>query len=304
MGNLINGKKIAKKIRVKTAERVEELKKRGITPKLAVVLVGEDKPSQTYVRKKGEAAKKVGMDFELLELPADISMEDLIDKIEDLQHNQNLSGLIVQLPLPENLYTTEVLNAIHPEIDVDCLTDVNLGKLVMKTNHIIPPTPGAVISILKELNVELSGKNVAIVGTGALVGKPLGIMMMNEGASISTINSRTTNTKEKCLQADIIVTGVGRKDIIREDMVKEGSIVIDTGVSFEDGKMHGDINVEEALKNAAYVTPTPGGVGPITVARLLWNTVLCAERMEKLKLSPSAKDREKYQGHQPLTYNI
>ncbi len=278
MAILIDGKAIAAKIQAKVAEHVHKLKQKGVTPKLEVILVGDDKPSATYVRKKGEAAKKLGMEFHLEILPNTITTAELINHIETTQQTKNLSGLIVQLPLPEQLYTNEVLNAIRPEIDVDCLTNVNLGKLVMKTNYLVPPTPGAVITILHELNIPIAGKNITIIGMGALVGKPLAIMMVNEGASITTINSRTRDTKEKCLMADIIVTGVGKKDILQGDMVKEGAIVIDTGVDFVNGKMYGDVNVTEVSEKASYVTPTPGGVGPITVARLLWNTILCAEK--------------------------
>jgi len=278
MGQLIDGRHIAKNIKEKTAEKVAFLKEKGITPKLAVILVGSDKPSQTYVGKKGKAAEKVGMDFTLYELPEKITEVDLIAKINEIQADKNLSGIIVQLPLPEHLYTTNILNTIKPELDVDCLTDVNLGKLVMKTNYLVPPTPGAVMSILHDLGADLVGKNITIIGMGALVGKPLAIMMANERASVSTCNSKTKDTKEKCLASDIIVTGVGRKDILRGDMVSEGAIVIDTGVSFENDKMYGDVNVDEVMEKASHVTPTPGGVGPITVARLLWNTVLCSER--------------------------
>ena len=176
-----------------------------------MVLVGNDKPSHTYVRRKQEAALRAGLDFALYVLPANISMEELTDKIEEIQHAEDLSGLIIQLPLPENLYTAEVLNAIHPEIDVDCLTDINLGKLVMRTNHLVPPTPGAVVTILKDLNVDLVGKEAVIIGAGALVGKPLSIMLLNERATVTICNSRTQNIKARCLNADIIVTGVGKK---------------------------------------------------------------------------------------------
>ena len=278
MGELIDGKLIASKIKQKTTNKVLDLKKKGITCKLAVVLVGDDKPSQTYVRKKGQAAEKIGLEFALHELPGDITSEDLIAKINEIQTDPDLSGIIVQLPLPEHLYTTDILNAIKPELDVDCLTDVNLGKLVMKTNYIVPPTPGAVMSVLHELNIDLVGKNVAIIGMGALVGKPLAIMMSNESASVITCNSKTTDIKGKCLQSDIIVTGVGKKNILRGDMVSPGAIVIDTGVCFEDGKMYGDVNVEEVKEKASYVTPTPGGIGPITVARIHWHTAIRAVR--------------------------
>jgi len=278
-GQLIDGNKISEIIETRTAKKVANLKKAGISVKLAVILVGEDKPSQTYVKRKELAAKRVDIDFELHQFDAKISKEDLIKNVQKIQTDKKLTGLIVQLPLPEPLFTTDVLNAIHPEIDVDCLTDINLGKLVMKTNIIVPPTPGAVITILKEIGTDLVGKNVTIIGTGALVGKPLAIMMINEGASITTVNSHTHNTKEKCLSADIIVTGVGKKNLLRGDMIKPGAIVIDTGVDFENDKMYGDVNVKEALKNASFVTPTPGGVGPNTVARLLWNTAICAEKL-------------------------
>jgi methylenetetrahydrofolate dehydrogenase (NADP+)/methenyltetrahydrofolate cyclohydrolase len=227
-------------------------------------------------------AKAVGIDFELHNLDTDISKQEIVEEINIIQADNNLAGLIVQLPLPEPLYTTEVLNAIKPEFDVDCLTDVNLGKLVMKTNNMVPPTPGAVMTILKSLNIKFPGTNVTIVGAGALVGKPLSIMMLNEGASTTICNSRTLDTKEKCLTADIIITGVGKKDLIRGDMIKAGAIVIDTGVCFENGKMFGDVNFAEALQKASHITPVPGGVGPITVARLLKNTLICAEHRLKL----------------------
>ncbi|MCX6779927.1 MAG: bifunctional 5,10-methylenetetrahydrofolate dehydrogenase/5,10-methenyltetrahydrofolate cyclohydrolase [Candidatus Magasanikbacteria bacterium] len=277
-GILIDGKAVAEKINLRTIEIVKKLKKKKITPRLEVILVGDDKPSQTYVSKKGDAAKKVGIDFQLHVMPGKTSMKTLITKINKIQSNKKLSGLIVQLPLPEHLYVPEVLNTIRPEIDVDCLTDANIGRLVMKTNFLTPPTPAAAVAILHDLKVEMSGKNITIIGMGALVGKPMAIMMINEGASVTTINSRTKNTKEKCLNADIIVTGVGHKDVLRGDMVKKGAIVIDTGVCFVDGKMYGDVNVAEVAKKAAYVTPTPGGVGPNTVARLLYNTALCAQK--------------------------
>lgn len=301
---LIDGKTIAEKINAKTVAKIQELKTKGVTPKLEVILVGDDKPSATYVRRKGETAKKLGMEFELHIIPNGITTNELVEKIEDIQHSHYISGLIVQLPLPENLYTLEVLNAIHPELDVDCLTNVNLGKLVMKTNYLVPPTPGAVVTILHDLGAPLSGKNITIIGMGALVGKPLAIMMVNEGASVTTCNSRTRDTKEKCLNADIIVTGVGRKDILRGNMIRPGAIVIDTGVDFVDGKMFGDVNVEEVEATASAVTPTPGGVGPITVARLLWNTALCAEKNFENKLDFTKTRCATYKGPEDQKYKL
>lgn len=282
MGVLIDGKAIAQKIKEKTAQRVAQLVERGITPKLSVILVGRDKPSHTYVRNKANAAKEVGISFLLEELPDSTTTEELLKKINELQADPELSGMIVQLPLPEHIDTNRVINAIRPEIDVDCLTEANLGKLIMKTNTIVPPTPGAVMSILHEHNIELLGTNVTIIGVGPLVGKPMAVMMMNERASVTTCNSATKDTAEKCRTAKVIVTGVGRANILRGDMVSEGAIVIDTGVDFIEKQMVGDINVDEILPIASLVTPTPGGVGPITVARLLWNTLLLTESQHPL----------------------
>lgn len=281
MGLLIDGKAIADKIHTSISKEVIKLKKKNIKPKLGVVLVGNDLPSQTYVGKKQLAAQAAGIDFVLKKFPSSISKNGLVDEIKKLQKKEKLSGLIIQLPLPEKLYTSEVINSVDPRIDVDCLTDTNIGKLVMKTNFISPPTPLAVMTILKEINFEVSGKNITIVGMGALVGKPLAIILSNAGASVITCNSRTRDTKEKCLMADVIVTGVGKKDLLRGDMVKSGTIVIDTGIVFENGKMFGDANRDEVLSKSSFFTPTPGGVGPITVALLLQNTILCAKRNSK-----------------------
>lgn len=277
MGILIDGKAIAEKVNQKTRRLVKKLRAKGIVPRLEVVLIGADKASAMYSRMKGAAAERLGIAFRLHHFPASITAPELVKKIMAIQRQRGPSGLIIQLPLPERLYIPEVLNAIRPGADVDCLTDASLGRLIMKTNTMLPPTPGAVLTILKELKIKLAGRNVTIVGTGALVGKPLAIMMINEGASVTTCNSRTQNTKEKCLGAEIIVTGVGKKHFLDADMVPEGAIVIDTGISFDkNGKVFGDVNVAEAKKRAAYVTPTPGGVGPITVARLLLNAALKA----------------------------
>lgn len=275
---LINGQAIAETINQKTKRRVQKLKRLGVAPKLAVILVGRDSASETYVKKKGEVAARVGIDFALIKLPAQTSQAMLLAKLKSLQQDPALSGLIVQLPLPEPLYTPEVLNAIAPEVDVDCLTDVNAGKLMMKTAELFPPTPAGILTILDHLKVAIAENNVVILGLGALVGKPLAVMMINERASVTTINSRTRDVAAKCLAADIIVSAVGKPNLVRGPMVKPGAIVIDAGICFVGKKMCGDVNLPEVQARAAYVTPTPGGVGPITVAMLLANTVTCAEQ--------------------------
>jgi methylenetetrahydrofolate dehydrogenase (NADP+)/methenyltetrahydrofolate cyclohydrolase len=281
MGQLIDGKFIAEKIRLDVAKKTKQLKRQGINPKLGVILVGDHKPSLTYIRKKQEAAEQAGIGFVLNKYPTNISKTALISEIKKFQTKEKLSGLIIQLPLPERLYAPEILNSVCPDIDVDCLNEENIGKLVMKTNFIYPPTPLAAITVLDYLKIDTAGKNITIIGTGALVGKPLAIIFANKGATVTTCNSKTKNLKEKCLTADIIITGVGKKDILRGDMVGKGAVVIDTGISYENRKMYGDANREEVLKKAAFLTPTPGGIGPITVSLLLQNTITCAQRNNK-----------------------
>ena len=218
--------------------------------------------------------------------PIGISKEQLVGEIKKIQEDAKLCGLIVQLPLPQPLYASEVLNAVDPAIDVDCLTNDNLGRLMKKTGFILPPTPYAVKTILKELGVSVEGRNICIIGAGPLVGKPLTIILLNKQATVTVCNSLTKNLKEKCLEAEIIVTAVGKNNLLRGDMVKRGAIVIDAGISFTDEKIHGDVNFKEVSKIVGHITPVPGGVGPITVALLLKNTVTCAKRkyglMEKV----------------------
>ncbi len=275
--SLIDGRNIAKEIREATKERATILTEKGIQPKLAVLIVGDDKPSHTYVNTKGKAAKKAGITFSLTALPPNATKDDIIRAIHTIQSDSTITGLIAQLPLPNRAWENDVVNAIRPDIDVDCLTDTNLGKLVAETNTIVPPTPGAVMDILESLGVDIAGKHVVIVGTGTLVGKPLAIMMMNRLATVVSCNVHTKNLAELCQKADILVSAVGKKHLITEDMVKEGAIVIDAGVNFDKGVMFGDVDVEHVSKKAAHVTPTPGGVGPLTVARLLENTVTLTE---------------------------
>ena len=279
---LINGKALAEKIVAKTKAKVKQLKKLGSTPKLAVVLVGNNPASEIYVKKKGEAALRLGMDFTLHRFPKTIKFSELLHTLEDIQADPTLSGLIVQLPLPKHLPVNTIINAVKPEYDVDCLSDVNFGKLILNTFTIEPPTAGAIMEILNSLKIELAGKHVCVVGTGALVGKPIAIMLMNKEATVTTCNSSTKKLSEKCRTADIIITGVGKANLIKSSMVKKGAIIIDAGVSFnQKGKAVGDVNVEDVLSKARFITPTPGGVGPVTVAMLLFNVMKLAEAKNK-----------------------
>lgn len=279
--SLIDGKKIADEIAVRTKKRASILIKNGLYPHLAVVIVGEDKPSRTYVRIKARVAFNSSIKFSLTELPYDTNKETIIESIKKIQSDEDITGLIVQLPLPRREWENEVINTIRPDIDADCLTDTNLGKLVAETNTIVPPTPGAVMDILASLNVSIAGKHVVIVGAGTLVGKPLSIMMMNKLATVVTCNVYTSNLKEFCKNADILISAVGKKNLITKTMVKKGAIVLDAGVDFDNGEMFGDVDVQNVSRRASYVTPTPGGIGPLTVARLLENTVTLMESKQQ-----------------------
>ena len=276
MEKIINGKQIANEILEKVKTKIAQL---DFKPKLAVTVVGDDKPSQTYVRRKQEAAKYAGIDFEIYSFPTNIEKEKLVKNIKDIQKKEKkIRGMIVQLPLPEPLFTPEVLDAVNPDIDVDCLTNTNIGKLVMKTADFTPPTPQAVLEIFKSINLDVKGKNITIVGAGALVGKPLSIMLLNKQATVTTCNEHTRDLKKILKKSDIIVSAVGKKDLIRKNMLKKNVIIIDTGIAFANNKMYGDVNFEEAAKKASYITPTPGGVGPITVSLLMKNLLTCSQK--------------------------
>ena len=275
MNKIIDGKKIAQKI---LDEVKLEISKLNFKPKLAVIFVGADKPSKTYIKRKKEAAEYAGVNFEIYSFSNKISKDELITSIKKIQKDQNIAGMIVQLPLPEPLYTSDVLNAVDPSIDVDCLTDTNIGKLVMKTADFTPPTPQAVLEIFKSIKLNIKGKNITIVGAGALVGKPLSIMLLNKEATITTCNEHTKNLAKTLKKSDIIISAVGKKDLIRKNMLKKNVIIIDTGIAFENKKMYGDVNFVEAVKKASFITPTPGGVGPITVSLLLRNLLICAKK--------------------------
>ena len=289
MGKLINGKLIAEKVLKRNAKQIIQLKKQGIIPKLAVILVGADKPSQIYVNKKKEAAEKIGLGFVLYKIKSKITTEKLIEKVKKIQQDKDLSGIIIQLPLPKHIDTNLVLNHINPDIDVDFLSQTSQEQLKKGINKLLPPTPGAIMEILKEIKINPTGKNVVIIGKGVLVGKPLYHIMKHRGANITVCDSKTKNIKKKCLQADILITGVGKQNLVRGEMIKPDAIVIDAGTIFIKKKLYGDVNLAEVKTKAAYVTPTPGGVGPITVTLLLQNTIESAKNMSRAILTKTIK---------------
>ncbi|OGH76862.1 MAG: hypothetical protein A2469_00275 [Candidatus Magasanikbacteria bacterium RIFOXYC2_FULL_40_16] len=308
MSKLINGKLIAEKIEKGLAKKTAKLKKQGITPKLVVVLVGNDKPSLKYVEKKRLLAKKIGVDFELKKFKKNITTAELKAEIQKIQkdksrtfqqatktelknfsnalssprqtmryskkvRDKSISGMIVQLPLPETIDKKIILDAVNPNIDVDCLNSSNQNKLAQGKAVFLPPTPAAIMEILKYLKVKLKNKKIAVIGKGILVGKPVAEILNKKGCQIKICDSKTPDIKEICLDSDIIIVGVGKKHLITKDMVHKKSIVIDAGTVVINKKMYGGVDYKNVSKIAKYTTPVPGGVGPITVACLLKNTI-------------------------------
>lgn len=266
---IADGNHIANQLLIKLKRDIERLKLR---PHLAVVLVGSDPASLTYVRKKQEAARAIGVKFSLFKFSAGISTQKLIAHLRQIQ-KQALSGMIIQLPLPAGINKPQVLNALNSEIDVDYLSWESLGKLVIGENLLVPPTPGAILEILKFYKIPLKGQHVVLVGQGNLIGKPLANILIQMPVTLTVCGKDTKDLASLTRQADILITGVGQPGLIRGDMVKQGVVVIDAGVSFKGKKMFGDVDFATVARKAKLITPTPGGVGPITVAKLLENTV-------------------------------
>lgn len=291
MATIADGKTISETLLNKLKTKIIKL---DLKPHLAVVLVGSDAASATYVRKKQEAALQIGVKFSLYKFPESISTKDLISELQKIQTpasprtrldpieseqaasrgGQPLSGIIVQLPLSAAINKQLVLNELDPLLDVDFLSWESLGKLVIGENQLIPPSPGAVLEILNHYKVDLRGKHVVLVGAGDLIGKPLANLLIQMPVTLTVCNKDTKNLPEITREADILITGVGRAELISATMVKKGVVAIDAGVSFKGKKMFGDLNFNEVSKVASLITPTPGGVGPITVAKLLENVVL------------------------------
>lgn len=272
----LNGKDFSAKVRENLKTEVSQIKEKyNKVPGLTVILVGEDPASQVYVRNKEKAAKEIGMNGEVHRLPAETSQEDLLKMIEKLNNDDAVHGILVQLPLPKHIDEEMVTDAIDPNKDVDGFHDVNVGRLFGGKECVHKPcTPSGVIELLKEHNIELNGKDAVVIGRSNIVGKPMGLMLLNENCTVTTCHSRTSNLKEKCAAADIIVAAIGRAKFITADMVKDGAVVIDVGMNRdENGKLCGDVDFQNVAPKASAITPVPGGVGPMTIAMLMSNTV-------------------------------
>src|SRR5699024_2811898 len=273
---LLNGREIAKDYRAGLQEEVEKLKSQGIVPNLTVVIVGNDGASLSYVRSKNKAAEKIGMASDIVHLDEDTSEEDLLAKIDELNHDDKVSGILVQVPLPKQIDENKVLEAIAPHKDVDGFSPVNIGRLYTGQRTFVPCTPLGNIELLKH-TVSLEGKTVAVVGRSHIVGQPVAKLLTNENATVTLMHSRTKDMVSQLKDFDVVVSAVGKPGLISGKDLKEGAIVIDVGNTVVDDKLVGDVGFESAKEVASYITPVPGGVGPLTITMVLNNTLLAAK---------------------------
>ena len=271
---LIDGKKVSGQIRNRLAEEVQELKKKtGKTPGLATVLVGDDPASAVYVRNKNKICGELGFQSFEQKLSANTSEENLLQLVGELNSNKDIHGILVQLPLPNQIDSEKILQAIDPKKDVDGFHPVNVGKLVVGNALLTPCTPTGIIELLDHYDIEISGKHAVIIGRSNIVGKPVSMLLLQRNATITICHSRTQDLEEVTRSADIIVAAVGRANFVTEEMVSEGTVVIDVGINRVDGKLTGDVDFEPVSKKASHITPVPGGVGPMTIALLMQNTL-------------------------------
>ena len=268
MAILLNGKELREKKLELLKEKVSRLEQ---PLGLVVISVGEDEASKVYVNNKGKLAKKLGYNFIHESLSESITEQELIQRIYHYNQNEEMDGIIVQMPLPKNMDASRVQNAILPEKDVDGLTYINQGKLMQNKEALIPCTPKGILDLLKEYQIPIEGANVAIIGRSILVGKPLSVLLTNHNATVSLLHSKTRNLEEYTRKADIVVAAGGKKHFVTEYMVKEGSVIIDVGINRENGKLYGDVDFDHVKEKASYITPVPGGVGPMTVYELMDN---------------------------------
>lgn len=274
MAIIINGKEVAQKIRSNLKEEVIELKKNGKILKFAVIMVGDNSASKIYIKNKSKACEEVGIDCEEYILDSNIQMKELLDLINTLNRRKDIHGILLQSPIPKHLDIDEAFRTIAPSKDVDGFNPVNVGKLCLGQDCFIACTPSGVMKLLEEYNIEIEGKNAVVIGRSNIVGKPMLQCLLNKNATVTICHSKTKNLLEITKNADIIVAAVGREKFLTGDMIKEGAVVIDVGINrLQDGTICGDVDFESVEKRASYITPVPGGVGPMTVAMLMSNIV-------------------------------
>lgn len=279
MAVIVSGKALAEKIRGELKQKVAAFEEEhGYVPGLAVILVGDDPASHVYVNNKEKACVALGMKSEVRRLPQETTQEELLALVDEYNAREDIHGLLVQFPLPEHLSQKAVLERIDPRKDVDGLTVANSGALASGLPGLVSCTPRGVIELIRSTGVQMAGKNAVVVGRSNLVGKPVAMLLLNENATVTICHSKTQNLKEICAGADILVAALGRPEFLTGEYIKEGAVVIDVGTSRVEGKLKGDVKFDEAEQKAAFITPVPGGVGPMTITMLLDNTLLAAQR--------------------------
>ncbi|WP_349407736.1 bifunctional methylenetetrahydrofolate dehydrogenase/methenyltetrahydrofolate cyclohydrolase FolD [Pseudalkalibacillus sp. SCS-8] len=278
VAELIKGNEIAQAKRDEMKDEVARLKEEGVIPGLVVILVGNDPASLSYVRGKTKACKQVGINGKLIELPEETSEEKLLELIDHYNQDETCHGILVQLPLPDHISDTAIIEAISPEKDVDGFHPINIGRMMTGQRAFLPCTPFGIIEMVKMKGIPIEGKHVVVIGRSNIVGKPVGQLFLNENATVTYCHSRTANMKEITKQADILVVAVGKMHFVGKEFVKPGAVVIDVGINRkDDGKLTGDVNFEEVEQVASYLTPVPKGVGPMTITMLLQNTIQSAK---------------------------
>lgn len=279
---IIDGKQIAKKKHEEISREVEKLKIENIIPGLVVILVGNNPASRTYVKSKEKTCTNLGMNSILIELPDTVSEVELLAKIEELNLDTSIHGILIQLPLPKHINEKKVIETIVPEKDVDGFHPINIGRMMTGQDAFLPCTPYGIMIMLEEMNIQIEGKHVVVVGRSNIVGKPSGQLFLNENATVTYCHSKTKDLKAITTQADILVAAVGRVNFITAEHVKEGAVVIDVGINRNhEGKLCGDVQFQEVKEKAGYITPVPGGVGPMTITMLMYNTLKSAQNIQR-----------------------
>lgn len=281
VAKILDGKQIAKDYRQGLQNQVEALKEKGFTPKLSVILVGNDGASQSYVRSKKKAAEKIGMISEIVHLEETATEEEVLNELNRLNNDDSVSGILVQVPLPKQVSEQKILEAINPDKDVDGFHPINIGKLYIDEQTFVPCTPLGIMEILKHADIDLEGKNAVVIGRSHIVGQPVSKLLLQKNASVTILHSRSKDMASYLKDADVIVSAVGKPRLVTKDVVKEGAVIIDVGnTPDEDGKLKGDVDYDAVKEIAGAITPVPGGVGPLTITMVLNNTLL-AEKMRR-----------------------
>lgn len=278
MAEIISGKEVAAVLNEGTAAKVAELKNKGIGVSLAVIIVGDDPASKVYVNNKKKACEKLGITSYECVLPESTTQEELMQTVKELNERADVNGILCQLPLPKHLDSNAVIDAIAPEKDVDCFSPTNVGLLNIGRGRLSPCTPAGIMDMLEYKNISVSGKHCVVIGRSNIVGKPMSALLLAADATVTVCHSKTQNLKEITKTADVLIAAVGRPKFVTADMVKDGAVVIDVGIHrTESGKLCGDVDFDSVEPKASYITPVPGGVGPMTIARLMRNTVTAAK---------------------------